>query len=112
MKRWRTDGSAHWRRFATALALLIASGAGGPTASAFAEPTVHSEGSLSASKLERIGDYLRNEIATGNIPGATMLIQQHGTPVYSQCFGVRDVVGKRPMTENTIFRLYSMSKPI
>jgi CubicO group peptidase (beta-lactamase class C family) len=112
MKRWSTDGSAHWRRVAAALAFLIAPGAGGPTASAVAEPVVHSESGPSAAKLERIGDYLRNEIATGKIPGAIMLIQQHGTPVYSECFGVRDVVGKRPMTENTIFRLYSMSKPI
>jgi CubicO group peptidase (beta-lactamase class C family) len=112
MKRWITDGSAHWRRVATALALLIAAGAAGPMASALAESVVHSEGSPSASKLERIGDYLRNEIATGKIPGAIMLIQQHGTPVYSECLGVRDVVSQQPMTSDTIFRLYSMSKPI
>jgi CubicO group peptidase (beta-lactamase class C family) len=112
MKRWITDGSAHWLRVATALALLITIGAGGPAASAFAEATVHSERGSPAPKLERIGDYLRNEIATGKIPGAVMLIQQHGMPVYSECFGVRDVVGQRPMTADTIFRLYSMSKPI
>jgi CubicO group peptidase (beta-lactamase class C family) len=112
MKRWRTDGSVHWRRVATAFVLLIASSAGAPTAAAFAEPVVHSERGPSAPKLERISDYLRNEIATGKIPGAILLIQQHGTPVYSECLGVRDVVGKRPMTANTIFRLYSMSKPI
>src|SRR5207249_2226261 len=63
-------------------------------------------------KLERIGEYLRHEIATGKIPGAVMLIQQHGAPVYSECFGVRDVAGAQPMTADTIFRLYSMSKPV
>src|SRR5207237_3006810 len=41
-----------------------------------------------------------------------MLIQQHGAPVYSECFGVRDVAGAQPMTADTIFRLYSMSKPV
>jgi CubicO group peptidase (beta-lactamase class C family) len=112
MKRWRTDSSAHWRCVATALALLVASGVAGPVTSGFAESPVRSERGPSAAKLERIGDYLRNEIATGKIPGAVMLIQQHGTPIYSECFGVRDVAGKRPMTPNTIFRLYSMSKPI
>jgi CubicO group peptidase (beta-lactamase class C family) len=112
MKRWRTDGFAHARCVAAALAVLIASGAVAPIATAFAESTVASERVLSQPKLERIGDYLRNEIATGKIPGAIMLIQRHGTPVYFECFGVRDVVGQRPMTANTIFRLYSMSKPV
>jgi CubicO group peptidase (beta-lactamase class C family) len=63
-------------------------------------------------KLERIGEYFRDEIATGKIPGAILLIQQHGQPVYFENFGVRDVDTKLPMTADTIFRLYSMSKPI
>ena len=41
-----------------------------------------------------------------------MLIQQHGQPVYFENFGVRDVATQLPMTADTIFRLYSMSKPI
>ena len=63
-------------------------------------------------KLERIGDYLRDQVAQGKIPGAILLIQQHGKPVYRQFFGVRDVVTGLPMTDDTIFRLFSMSKPI
>ena len=69
-------------------------------------------GASRAPKLERIGEYLRNEIATGKIPGAVMLIQQHGKPVYFESFGVRDTATRLPMTPDTIFRLYSMSKPI
>src|ERR1700676_2032787 len=63
-------------------------------------------------KLERVGDYLRNQVATGKIPGAILLIQQHGKPVYHEFFGVRDVATKLPMTDDTIFRLFSMTKPI
>src|SRR6185312_14027606 len=63
-------------------------------------------------KLDKVGDYLREEIANGKIPGAIVLIQQHGKPVYHEFFGVRDVATKLPMTDDTIFRLYSMSKPI
>ena len=63
-------------------------------------------------KLQRIGEFLRNEIADGKIPGAIVLIQQHGKPVYFELFGVRDVATGLPMTDDTIFRLYSMSKPI
>jgi len=55
---------------------------------------------------------MRNEVATGKIPGAVVLIQQHGHPVYFENFGVRDVATGAPMTADTIFRLYSMSKPI
>ena len=67
---------------------------------------------LDRQKLERVGNFIRNEIATGKIPGAVILIQQHGQPVYFESFGVRDVESKHPMTADTIFRIYSMSKPI
>jgi CubicO group peptidase (beta-lactamase class C family) len=63
-------------------------------------------------KLARVGDYLRDQVATGKIPGAILLIQQHGKPVYHEFFGVQDVVSKRPMTDQTIFRLFSMTKAI
>jgi CubicO group peptidase (beta-lactamase class C family) len=63
-------------------------------------------------KLAKVGDYLREEIAGGKIPGAVLLIQQHGKPVYHEFFGVRDVATKEPMTDDTIFRLFSMTKPI
>jgi CubicO group peptidase (beta-lactamase class C family) len=67
---------------------------------------------FSAAGLERVRDYLRNEVATGKIPGAVLLIQQHGRPVLLENFGVRDVESKTPMTSDMIFRLYSMSKPV
>jgi CubicO group peptidase (beta-lactamase class C family) len=63
-------------------------------------------------KLERIGEFFRAEIAEGMIPGAIVLIQQHGKPVYFEKFGVRDVTTKLPMTDDTIFTVYSMSKPV
>src|SRR5271168_4407725 len=64
------------------------------------------------AKLDRVGDYLRDEVANGKIPGAILLIQQHGKPVYHEFFGVRDVATRQPMTDDTIFRLFSMTKPI
>ena len=77
-----------------------------------AESAPPASASLSPAKLERVGDYIRDEIAAAKIPGAVILIQQHGHPVYFESFGVRDVASRRPMTPDTIFRLYSMSKPI
>lgn len=67
---------------------------------------------FSAEGLERVRAYLRNEVATGKIPGAVVLIQQHGEPVLLESFGVEDVESRRPMTDDAIFRFYSMSKTI
>ena len=58
------------------------------------------------------GDHVRNEITTGKIPGAILLIQQHGKPVYFECFGVRDPATGQPMTPDSIFQIYSMSKAV
>ena len=84
----------------------------GPLNGARAVETAPAPANFSREGLVRVGDYIRNEIATGKIPGAILLIQQHGKPVYFECFGVRDVATKLPMSPDTIFRLYSMSKPI
>jgi CubicO group peptidase (beta-lactamase class C family) len=110
MRRWRTDGFACCRHVATAL-LVGALAAGWPITGNAKSPTAVAF-SFSPAKLARVGDYFRNEIATGKIPGAILLIQQHGHPVYFENFGVRDIASQRPMTPDTIFRLYSMSKPI
>jgi CubicO group peptidase (beta-lactamase class C family) len=107
MKRWRTDGFTRRCFAAAALALLA-----GAACRAHAESPSTPPRSFSAAGLDRVGDYIRNEIATGKIPGAILLIQQHGKPVYSENFGVRDVATRLPMSADTIFRLYSMSKPI
>jgi CubicO group peptidase (beta-lactamase class C family) len=110
MKRWRTDGVPSRIRVTVAFALLIgALAVGWPNSGRAESPPGQS---FSRAKLERVGDYLRNEIATGKIPGAIVLIQQHGQPVYFEKFGVRDVATGLPMTDDTIFRLYSMSKPV
>src|SRR3984893_11891177 len=112
MKRWRTDRFARRHAAAAALALLIVAIAVGLPGVSNAESPSPGSASFSTEKLARVGDYIRNEIATGKIPGAVILIQQHGQPVYFENFGVRDVATKLPMTADTIFRLYSMSKPI
>src|SRR3979490_574585 len=112
MKRWRTDSFTRRCSIGSALALLVVAIAGGWPNAGWAESSSPVSASFSRAKLQRVGDYIRNEIATGKIPGAIILIQQHGQPVYFENFGVRDVASKRPMTADTIFRLYSMSKPI
>lgn len=90
-------------------ALLLIFVAAMPNVSADAQPAGRN---LSPQKLARIGDFLNDEIASRKIPGAVMLVQQHGKPVYLKAFGSRDAGKQYPMSFDTIFRLYSMSKPI
>jgi CubicO group peptidase (beta-lactamase class C family) len=90
-------------------ALLVAA-----APSAWAEGTfeIPAGAHFNKDKLAKLGDFFRNEVTTGKIPGAILLIQQHGKPVYRESFGVQDVVSKAPITDRTIFRLFSMTKAI
>ena len=97
------------------VALTLFSGSYLSTTRALAEslaPTRPAEAGLSSAGLARIGAYLKNEIATNKIPGAIVMIQRRGKVAYYESFGVLDPGTKAPMTSNTIFRIYSMSKPI
>src|SRR4051812_673012 len=67
---------------------------------------------FSPEKLGRIDDFFNNEVTTGKIPGAMVLIKQHGRQVYFRTFGVSDTDTGRPMTPDTIFPLHSMTKTI
>src|SRR5579871_1465613 len=96
-------------RHAAALAVLLFAFAG---SIAFTETPLAPSNGFTREGLTKVSDYLRNEVATGKIPGAVLLIQQHGQPVLLEDFGVLDVATKRPMTSDAIFRLYSMSKPV
>ncbi len=72
----------------------------------------HAADAPSPEKLERITAFFDNEVATGKLPGAVILIQQHGRPLYLKSFGMRDVTTGVAMTPDTIFALHSMTKPI
>ena len=65
-----------------------------------------------ADKLEAITAFFANEVSTGKLPGAVILIQQHGKPIYLKAFGVQDVHTGTPMSPDTLFAIHSMTKPI
>jgi CubicO group peptidase (beta-lactamase class C family) len=112
MRRSRTSGSTRRRHVAAALAFVIIALVVGCVSAGSAETQLAPSASFSSAKLQRVGDLIQREIAAGKMPGAVILIQQHGRPVYFECFGVLDVESRQPMTPDAIFRIYSMSKPI
>jgi len=98
-------------RQASLLAVVVALvwlGASLPVA-AFGPPP---NAQLSIDKLARIDEFLNGQVAQGEIPGAVVLIQRHGKPVYFKCFGKRDVDAGIDMTPDAIFPLHSLSKTV
>lgn len=67
---------------------------------------------LSSKRLYRIEETLREDIDNGRIPGAVIVIARKGKVVYSKALGYRDQAARLPMTEDTIFDLASMTKPM
>jgi CubicO group peptidase (beta-lactamase class C family) len=73
----------------------------------------HAWTGLAADRLERITDHLnRNYIEPGKIAGCQVAVSRHGHLAYSKSFGQMDLERGKPMAEDAIFRIYSMSKPI
>ncbi|MBI1405161.1 MAG: serine hydrolase [Caulobacter sp.] len=68
---------------------------------------------LDSSRLDRIGEHLtRNYIDPGKIAGCQIAVTRHGHAAYNAVFGKMDLERNKPLTEDTIFRIYSMTKPI
>ncbi len=68
---------------------------------------------LSSERLARIDSHLkRRYLDPGKIAGALTLVHRRGELAYCSPVGLMDLERGKPMTEDTIFRIYSMSKPV
>ena len=68
---------------------------------------------LSAARLERMTELLENQyVGPGKIAGCQALVARHGRIAYSRSFGLMDRERGRPWADDTIVRIYSMTKPI
>ncbi|MEH2568191.1 serine hydrolase domain-containing protein [Bradyrhizobium sp. AZCC 2289] len=78
-------------------------------------PTPASPESAGMSKqaLDRLEDHLkRNYVDAGRFPGTQLLVYRRGKIVHSTVQGFADLERKAPVRDDTIFRIYSMTKPI
>ena len=67
---------------------------------------------MSTSRLERIAPVMQRWIDDGKIPGALTMIARSGRLVHFEKFGTQDIATAKPVEFDTIFRIYSMTKPI
>ncbi|MDP6667841.1 MAG: serine hydrolase domain-containing protein, partial [Dehalococcoidia bacterium] len=68
---------------------------------------------LSTQRLQRIDRFLtENYIDTGRLPGALTLVARRGEIAHFSALGLMDSERGKPTTEDTIYRIYSMTKAI
>src|SRR5713101_1586586 len=70
-------------------------------------------GGLSVSRLETLDRFLQSRyVDAGKIPGSLILIFRGGEIAHYCALGHADVERSAPVREDTIYRIYSMTKPI
>lgn len=68
---------------------------------------------FSAARLARIDEHLlENFVEPQKIPGCQVLVARRGHVAHFSALGLMDIERGRPMADDTIFRIYSMTKPI
>ncbi|MGA2205808.1 MAG: serine hydrolase domain-containing protein [Terracidiphilus sp.] len=98
------------RRILLALALL---GLGTWQAVSQGLPTARPEDTgFSAERLAKIDSFYADQVKQGQMAGIVMLIARHGKIAHFSAIGYADVEKHQPMKKDTIFRMYSMTKPI
>jgi CubicO group peptidase (beta-lactamase class C family) len=67
---------------------------------------------LSSQRLDRIRPHLQRYIDAGKVSGTLTLVARHGHIAYFEPQGHLELERARPMQRDTIFRIYSMTKPV
>ena len=67
---------------------------------------------FSSKRLRRLSDPMQSYIDDGKLSGALTMLARRGEVFHSESYGVQDIESGVPVERDTIFRLYSMTKPI
>ncbi|HSZ07616.1 MAG TPA: serine hydrolase domain-containing protein [Steroidobacteraceae bacterium] len=73
--------------------------------------SAESEG-MSAERLTRLNSGMKELVDQGRLAGSVTMVARHGKVVEFDAAGKRDLASNAPMQKDSIFRIYSMSKPI
>ena len=64
------------------------------------------------ARLERIGEHFGRYVDDGRLPGFLVQVARDGEVAYSASAGRRDMEADLPVERDTLWRIYSMTKPI
>jgi len=108
--------------FALRTALIAAAFATGLSAASLAKdkparydlvaPVAPQAVGFDAQRLERLDGAMAKVVKDGRVAGMSTLLVRHGKVVQFKTYGQASLADARPMTKDTIVRIYSMTKPI
>ena len=67
---------------------------------------------MSSQRLEQLAATMQRAVDSGDLPGVVVMIARKGKLVYQKSFGMQDKAKNVPMSLDSIFRAYSMTKPV
>ena len=67
---------------------------------------------LSRARLDKLTAWMDDQVASNRLAGLSTMIHRRGKCAYFNCTGQMDVEAGKPVVEDTIYRIYSMTKPI
>jgi CubicO group peptidase (beta-lactamase class C family) len=67
---------------------------------------------FSSERLERLHATMRREVDEKQLAGVVTILARHGKVVEERTYGMKDIASGAPMTRDTIFRIFSMTKPV
>jgi CubicO group peptidase (beta-lactamase class C family) len=100
------------RRALVLLAALLALPAARAAGSGALPSTKAENVGMSGERLARLSDGMKSLVNQGRLAGVVTMVARHGKIVEFDAVGRRDISANAPMKKDTIFRIYSMTKPI
>ena len=67
---------------------------------------------LSAARLDRVRTWMHQWVDSGKLAGMVTCVMRKGQLAFAEVYGKSDVARDKPMRPDTIFRIYSMTKPL
>lgn len=67
---------------------------------------------MNNKQLNYIASLLKEDVESGNVAGASILVFHNNEEVYREVYGYADKENSKPIEKDTIFRMYSMTKPV
>jgi CubicO group peptidase (beta-lactamase class C family) len=94
------------------LAVMFAASASGLAADDPLPRATPQVAGLNSERLREVTELLNRYVAERKIAGAVAAVARRGRLAYLEAIGVQDVATRVPMTDRSLFRIYSMTKPV
>jgi CubicO group peptidase (beta-lactamase class C family) len=96
-----------------ALGALLAAGLSGcQVKTETPAPAADALAGMSAERFQRLDDHFHRLVDEGRIAGVVTWVARHGEVVHEDAYGLADMAANRPMSKDSYFYVYSMTKPI